>query len=76
MVDHDKNCSGCLTAKQHRRNGGGVVTSDLAHCARCGQTHDSGSYLHAVEGKYYCARCANIMARARNEAGVAFALLG
>lgn len=67
MIDHDKGCRGCATAKYMAERGDGCVYSDLGHCARCGPTYDSSSYLHTVEGERYCARCADIMARARNE---------
>lgn len=76
MIDHDEGCSGCATAKSHARYGGGFVFSDAAHCERCGPTHDSSSYLHTVEGKWYCGRCADIMAQARNERFYVAAMYG
>lgn len=72
MAEHDKDCRGCAVAKEHARNGGGFVFSDLARCGRCGPTYDSSSYLHQVEGKSYCGLCADIVAKARNEQGVGF----
>lgn len=67
MIDHDEGCGGCATARSHAQHGGGFVYSDAAYCTRCGPTHSSSSYLHRVEGKCYCGRCADTMARARNE---------
>lgn len=67
MIDHDEGCSGCATMRRFARNRGGFVFSDLAYCHRCGPTRSSSSYLHTVEGKRYCGRCADIMAHARNE---------
>lgn len=76
MIDHDEGCSGCATSRSHARHGGGFVFSDLALCRRCGPTHDSSSYLHTVEGQRYCGRCADIMARARNERFYVAAMYG
>lgn len=67
MIEHDDGCRGCITARNHARHGGGFVFSDLACCSRCGPTHSSSSYLHSVERKRYCGRCADVMAQARNE---------
>lgn len=67
MIEHDEGCGGCKTARYMAKHGGGFVHSDAAYCRRCGPTRDSSSYLHTVEGKRYCGRCADIMALARNE---------
>jgi hypothetical protein len=71
MIDHDKDCGGCVTAKEHAKNGG-IVYSDAAYCERCGPTHDSSSYIHKVDGKRYCWTCADIVAKANNEMAVGF----
>jgi hypothetical protein len=65
MIEHDKNCGGCERQKPRRR--GVPVWANIGICARHGSTHESGSYLHQVGGKDYCAECANIAARANNE---------
>lgn len=52
--------------RAHARDGGGFVYSDYNYCPRCNWT-GSSSYKHVVEGKWYCSRCADVMARARNE---------
>lgn len=75
-IEHDEDCWGCATAKHHARHGGGFVYSDLAYCVRCGPTYSSSSYIHRVEGKAYCGRCADIMARARNERMYVAAMYG
>lgn len=63
MIEHDKSCRGC------DRRRGMPIWADIARCSRSGcDWRGSGSYLHQVEGKSYCGKCADIMARARNEA--------
>lgn len=74
MIDHDGGCGGC--ARKKVRGRAYPVTADLARCTRCGPTYSSGSYLHQVEGKRYCASCADIMARARNERFYVAAMYG
>ncbi|HTG95742.1 MAG TPA: hypothetical protein VL866_24285 [Pyrinomonadaceae bacterium] len=67
MIDHDDNCGGCRVNQRMHKHGGCFVTSDLAYCRRCGPTRNSSSYLHQVQGKSYCASCADIMAQAHAE---------
>lgn len=71
MIEHDLDCKGCLP-----RYTTGIILPITARCKRCsGVIHDVGS-VHVVEGlRPLCWRCADILARARNEQGIAFALV-